>query len=96
MTRSEFEKKWLEGSNRLGGFRQQTRPDEVTPPLCPQCLGTGLAPPEPVPTPPMEKVTVYPTPEQMAALRWLSEQTRVPFAVYIRQGVDLMLDREDP
>ena len=37
--------------------------------------------------------TVYITPEQNAALKQLHERTRVPVAEYIRQGIDLVLER---
>ena len=35
--------------------------------------------------------TVYLTPEQVRGLEDLHERTRVPTAVYIREGVDLLL-----
>ncbi len=38
--------------------------------------------------------TVYITPEQDAQLKALHERTRVPVAVYIRQGIDLVLDKD--
>lgn len=37
--------------------------------------------------------TVYITPEQDASLKKLHERTRVPVAEYIRQGIDMVLDR---
>ena len=37
--------------------------------------------------------TVYITPEQDARLKVLHARTRVPVAEYIRQGIDLVLDR---
>jgi hypothetical protein len=37
--------------------------------------------------------TVYITPEQDALLKQLNERTRVPVAEYIRQGIDLVLDK---
>jgi hypothetical protein len=37
--------------------------------------------------------TVYITPEQNAALKLLHERTRVPVAEYIRQGIDLVLQK---
>ena len=37
--------------------------------------------------------TVYIEPGQDALLKALSERTRVPVAEYIRQGIDLVLDR---
>ncbi|MEM9493015.1 MAG: ribbon-helix-helix domain-containing protein [Myxococcota bacterium] len=37
--------------------------------------------------------TVYITPEQNAALKQLHERTRVPVAEYIRQGIDMVLDK---
>lgn len=38
--------------------------------------------------------TVYITPEQNELLKALHERTKVPVAEYIRQGIDLMLERE--
>nr|WP_083604126.1 ribbon-helix-helix domain-containing protein [Pajaroellobacter abortibovis] len=35
--------------------------------------------------------TIYVTPEQMDKLRLLHERTKVPVAVYIREGIDLVL-----
>ncbi len=35
--------------------------------------------------------TVYFTPEQTEQLRLLHERTKVPVAVYIREGIDLVL-----
>jgi len=37
--------------------------------------------------------TVYITPEQNARLKELHERTKVPVAEYIRQGIDLVLDK---
>jgi len=37
--------------------------------------------------------TVYITPEQNAQLKALNERTKVPVAEYIRQGIDLVLDK---
>ena len=37
--------------------------------------------------------TVYITPEQNERLKLLHERTKVPAAVYIREGIDLVLDR---
>ena len=37
--------------------------------------------------------TVYITPEQAERLKLLHERTRVPVAEYIRQGIDLVLDK---
>ncbi len=37
--------------------------------------------------------TVYITPEQNALLKQLHERTKVPVAEYIRQGIDLVLDK---
>jgi len=37
--------------------------------------------------------TVYITPEQNAQLKQLNEKTKVPVAEYIRQGIDLVLDK---
>ena len=38
--------------------------------------------------------TVYITPEQNEALKQLHDKTRVPVAEYIRQGIDLVLEKE--
>lgn len=38
--------------------------------------------------------TVYITPEQNELLKQLHQKTKVPVAEYIRQGIDLVLDRE--
>jgi predicted DNA-binding protein len=38
--------------------------------------------------------TVYITPEQYEILKILHQKTKVPVAEYIRQGIDLVLDRE--
>jgi hypothetical protein len=38
--------------------------------------------------------TVYITPEQNELLKLLHEKTKVPVAEYIRQGIDLVLERE--
>jgi hypothetical protein len=35
--------------------------------------------------------TIYVTPEQNERLRQLHERTKVPVAVYIREGIDLVL-----
>jgi predicted DNA-binding protein len=37
--------------------------------------------------------TVYITPEQDARLKSLHDRTKVPVAEYIRQGIDLVLDK---
>jgi predicted DNA-binding protein len=37
--------------------------------------------------------TIYITPEQDARLKLLHDRTKVPVAEYIRQGIDLILDR---
>jgi len=37
--------------------------------------------------------TVYITPDQDARLKELGERTKVPVAEYIRQGIDLVLDK---
>lgn len=37
--------------------------------------------------------TVYITPEQDAALKLLCSRTKVPVAEYIRQGIDLVLEK---
>jgi hypothetical protein len=38
--------------------------------------------------------TVYITPEQNELLKALHQKTRVPVAEYIRQGIDLVLEKE--
>ena len=37
--------------------------------------------------------TIYITPEQSERLKVLHERTKVPIAVYIREGIDLALER---
>src|SRR3954468_23229497 len=37
--------------------------------------------------------TIYITPEQNESLKLLHERTKVPIAVYIREGMDLVLER---
>ena len=37
--------------------------------------------------------TIYITPEQNAQLKLLNQKTKVPVAEYIRQGIDLVLDK---
>ena len=37
--------------------------------------------------------TIYITPEQSELLKQLHEKTKVPVAEYIRQGIDLVLDK---
>ena len=37
--------------------------------------------------------TVYITPEQDERLKLLNERTKVPVAEYIRQGIDLVLEK---
>jgi len=37
--------------------------------------------------------TIYVTPEQSDKLKLLHERTKVPVAVYIREGIDLVLNR---
>jgi predicted DNA-binding protein len=37
--------------------------------------------------------TIYITPEQNELLKLLNQKTKVPVAEYIRQGIDLVLDR---
>jgi len=46
-------------------------------------------------TMPRKKIstTVYITPEQDALLKELHQRTKVPVAEYIRQGIDLVLER---
>lgn len=37
--------------------------------------------------------TIYITPEQNESLKILHERTKVPVAVYIREGIDLVLQK---
>ena len=37
--------------------------------------------------------TIYITPEQNAQLKQLNQKTKVPVAEYIRQGIDLVLEK---
>ena len=37
--------------------------------------------------------TIYITPEQNAQLKLLNQKTKVPVAEYIRQGIDLVLEK---
>jgi predicted DNA-binding protein len=37
--------------------------------------------------------TIYITPEQNAQLKRLNQKTKVPVAEYIRQGIDLVLEK---
>lgn len=37
--------------------------------------------------------TIYITPEQNERLKLLNQKTKVPVAEYIRQGIDLVLDK---
>lgn len=39
--------------------------------------------------------TVYITPEQNEKLSLLNERTKVPVAVYIREGIDLILKKHE-
>ena len=39
--------------------------------------------------------TVYITPEQNEQLKLLHERTKVPVAVYIREGIDLVLQQHE-
>ena len=38
--------------------------------------------------------TIYITPEQSERLKQLHEKTKVPVAEYIRQGIDLVLEKQ--
>ena len=38
--------------------------------------------------------TIYITPEQSERLKLLHDKTKVPVAEYIRQGIDLVLEKE--
>jgi hypothetical protein len=42
----------------------------------------------------MEHVPLALDAEAMARLRLLSEATRVPMAVYVREGIDMVLEKE--
>jgi predicted DNA-binding protein len=50
---------------------------------------------EPTSTTPMSRkkisTTIYITPEQNDRLKLLHERTKVPIAVYIREGIDMVL-----
>lgn len=37
--------------------------------------------------------TIYITPEQNERLKLLNKRTKVPIAVYIREGIDMVLDK---
>lgn len=37
--------------------------------------------------------TIYITPEQNELLKLLNERTKVPIAVYIREGIDMVLEK---
>lgn len=37
--------------------------------------------------------TIYITPEQNERLKLLNERTKVPIAVYIREGIDMVLEK---
>ncbi len=39
--------------------------------------------------------TIYITPEQNERLKLLHQRTKVPVAVYIREGIDLVLERHE-
>ncbi len=41
----------------------------------------------------MISTTIYITPEQMEKLKALNNKTKVPVAEYIRQGIDLILEK---
>jgi predicted DNA-binding protein len=40
--------------------------------------------------------TIYITPEQNERLKLLNDRTKVPVAEYIRQGIDLVLEKYRP
>lgn len=44
----------------------------------------------------MVSTTVYLDQDQVDQLRLLSERTKVPVAEYVRQGIDLALERNEP
>ncbi len=39
--------------------------------------------------------TIYITPEQNEKLKLLHQRTKVPVAVYIREGIDMVLERHE-
>ena len=39
--------------------------------------------------------TIYITPEQNEALKLLNKRTKVPVAVYIREGIDMVLEKHE-
>jgi len=39
--------------------------------------------------------TIYITPEQNEKLKLLNDRTKVPVAVYIREGIDMVLDAHE-
>lgn len=39
-------------------------------------------------------VTVYPTREQMKELKALKERTRISVSIFIRDGIELLLEKE--
>ena len=54
--------------------------------------------PHPSPAPMSRKkisTTIYITPEQNDRLKLLHERTKVPIAVYIREGIDMVLKQYD-
>lgn len=42
----------------------------------------------------MVSITIYPLREQFEVLKLLHKKTRVPVGEYVRQGIDLVLERE--
>lgn len=44
----------------------------------------------------MVPVTLYLTPRQQTLLRFLSDCSRIPFSVYVRDGIDKVIQRELP
>src|SRR6516162_4754048 len=57
----------------------------------PRSPPTRLPPSPPVMSRKKISTTIYVTPEQSERLRVLHERTKVPVAVYIREGIDLVL-----
>ena len=43
----------------------------------------------------MKSTTIYLTEHQLLRLKELSTKTRVPVSVYIREGIDLVLKKEE-
>ncbi len=46
----------------------------------------------PTPRPLHVSTTIYPTPEQREQLRALNSVTKVPWSVYVRDGIDMVIE----